>query len=88
MHITAQDVASMADFKLRPKFLGGKSIPYNFVSLKSEEQGDGLKQLAAWIEEGKLKSIVDSEHSFDRVHDACAKIISHRAKGKVIVNVV
>jgi len=83
-----KDVASMADFKLRPKFLGGKSIPYNFVSLKSEEQGDGLKQLAAWIEEGKLKSIVDSEHSFDRVHDAYAKIISHRAKGKVIVNVV
>lgn len=83
----AQSGLALADFKLRPAFLGGKKIPYNFTMLASEEHGDGLRQLAAWLAEGKVKSVVDSEYSFDKVHEAYAKIMSHRAKGKVVVNV-
>lgn len=36
---------------------------------------------------GSLKPLVDSVYSFEDVHDAYARLMSHRATGKVIVKV-
>ena len=68
--------------------LGGKQIPFNFVSLDAESEGPALRQLAQWLEEGKIKPVIDSEYKFEDVHQAYDRIMSGRAKGKVVVNVV
>jgi len=76
---------SFADAKLRPTFLGGNKIPYSFVMLKPETLGGALRQLASWLEDGKLKAVIDSEHKFENALDAYNVMLSGRAKGKVIV---
>lgn len=53
-----------------------------------EKDADSLKDIAQWVEEGKLKPVVDSEYAFEDYLKASQKIRSHRAKGKVIVNVI
>lgn len=53
-----------------------------------EGEADSLKQITQWMEEGELKPVIDSEYSFEDALKASQRIRSHRAKGKVIVNVV
>lgn len=77
----------MGDALLRPKWLGGSSLPYKLVMLHADNEHDSLKQIAQWLEEGKLKPIIDSEHAFEDALNAYDKIMSGRAKGKVIVKV-
>lgn len=73
--------------KLCPTFLGGPPVPLQLIMSNLEKEADSLKDIAQWVEEGKLKPLIDSEYTFEDALKASQKIRSHRAKGKVIVNV-
>lgn len=55
--------------------------------LNMEEEADALKQISQWIEQGKLRPVIDSEYRFEDALAAYAKIQSHRAKGKIVINI-
>lgn len=75
-----------------PAWAGGVPRAYTFFSVRV---GDTLSihselgALVKWVEEGKLRVDVDSVHGFDRegVMSAYARIMTGKAKGKVVVRV-
>lgn len=72
--------------KLLPGFLGGakrKLVPF-FGDCYQEEQ---YVQLAQWVAEKKLRVLVDSTFAFEDAREAMRKMKSHRARGKIIVDV-
>lgn len=76
----------MLKVKLLPSFLGGakrKLVPF-FADANREEE---YRQLAQWVAEKKVKVVIDSTFSFEEAKEAMAKMKSHRAKGKIIVDV-
>jgi len=84
----AKAAVSVGSALLRPTWLGGSPITYKMVMLKGDQSIEGLRQLAKWLEEGKLKAIVDSEYAFEDALSAYEKMKSGRAKGKVVVKVI
>lgn len=57
-----------------------------YLVLKKSEAAK-LQQLAALVDEGKLRAVVDQVFPWDEVHAAFAKLMSGRAKGKLVVTV-
>lgn len=70
---------------LLPGLLGGGRRKYQFLVLKAKHEE--LAQLAKWIEEGKIKVVVDSVWEYDDVPRAFERLKTNRAKGKVVVHV-
>ena len=70
-----------------PTFLGGPPVQLQLIMSNLEKEADSLKDIAQWVEEGKLKPLIDSEYPFEDALKASQKIRSHRAKGKVVVNI-
>ena len=68
-----------------PGILGGGRRKYQFMLLKPNHEG--LVQLAKWVEECKIKSIVDSVWEYDDTPHAFERLKTNRAKGKVVVHV-
>jgi NADPH:quinone reductase-like Zn-dependent oxidoreductase len=60
-----------------------------FDLLLKQNDGAGVARLAGWVEEKKLRPLIDSTHPFtaEGVDAAFAKLKSRRAKGKVVVAV-
>jgi NADPH:quinone reductase-like Zn-dependent oxidoreductase len=46
-----------------------------------------FEQLAAWMEEGKLKAVIDSTFDFGDVQKAYEKLKTGRARGKVVIHI-
>jgi NADPH:quinone reductase-like Zn-dependent oxidoreductase len=46
-----------------------------------------LEQVGQWMKEGKVKPVIDSTWSFDKVPQAFEKLKTGRAKGKIVVTV-
>ena len=72
--------------------MGGVPRAYKFFSVMvgdTESIESELEMLVKWVEEGKLRVDVDSVHGFDRegVMTAYARIMTGKARGKVIVRV-
>ena len=70
---------------LRPAFLGGGRRPFRTVILSTVQAS--LVQLGQWIQEGKLKVIIDSKFEFEDAVAAYAKLRTQRARGKIVVHV-
>jgi len=71
--------------KLRPKWLGGTDRKFSIVVLANDKKDlEGIRDLVA---EGKLKPMVDSVFSFEDTLKAYDRIMSYRARGKVVVKV-
>ncbi|KAK4986901.1 hypothetical protein LTR66_007736 [Elasticomyces elasticus] len=68
-----------------PAFLGGAKRKHMgfFAKLKYEE----LKQIRAWMKEGKVKAIIDQRFPFEQAPKAFEKLKTGRAKGKIVVDV-
>jgi NADPH:quinone reductase-like Zn-dependent oxidoreductase len=58
-----------------------------FRAVRLKHNPSDLKALADLVTEGKLKPLVDSVYSFDDVHAAYERIMTSRARGKVVVKV-
>jgi len=68
-----------------PVFLGGVDRKYtNMLMQPTQERVNKLGEL---VDSGKLKAVIDSTHSFENVKTAYERILTNRARGKVIVNV-
>lgn len=72
---------------MRPTWLGGTPLRFKVVGLKAEQDKDLLEQLRVWMEEGKVKAVIDSEYAFEDAQKAYEKIMSGRSKGKVVLKV-
>ncbi|KAK0719633.1 hypothetical protein B0H67DRAFT_484476 [Lasiosphaeris hirsuta] len=73
---------------IRPKstWLGGTGR--NWMAANMMDPGiEFMEQVVALFTEGKIRVVVDSEWSFEQVHEAFDVLISGRARGKVIVKV-
>jgi NADPH:quinone reductase-like Zn-dependent oxidoreductase len=40
-----------------------------------------------WMEDGKLKPIIEKTYSFDQYHEAYEHLSSGRAKGKLLIKI-
>ncbi|KUJ10892.1 putative zinc alcohol dehydrogenase [Mollisia scopiformis] len=70
---------------LRPSFLGGGKRKIGFPVLAS--QHSSLVQLGKWMQEDKIKAVIDSMFEFEEAVKAYEKLKTHRARGKIIVHV-
>ncbi|KAJ9625814.1 hypothetical protein H2203_004577 [Taxawa tesnikishii (nom. ined.)] len=69
--------------KVLPGFLGGgKRRSTGFLAAA---KADDLRQIVKWMEEGKVRSVIDSKFAFDQVPQAFERLKTGRAKGKIIV---
>jgi NADPH:quinone reductase-like Zn-dependent oxidoreductase len=58
---------------------------YIFVDAKGDRAI--FEQLAQWMEQGKLKAVIDSTFEFGDVQNAYEKLKTGRARGKIVVHV-
>ena len=71
--------------KFWPGFLGGAKRPYQ--GILAEPHLDELEQIGKWMADGKMRTIIDEKFEFDRGPEAFRKLKSHRAKGKIVIDV-
>lgn len=76
---------SMAKKQMLPGFLGGVSRSYKQLLMTTSKQY--LEAINQLVQQDRLRPPVDSTYDFDNVHAAYARIMSHRAKGKIVVNI-
>jgi len=69
----------------RPALLGG--VRRQWMSMLTEHREEELQQISQWMEEGKVKPVVDSTFEFEDALAAYKRLMSGRASGKVIVRV-
>lgn len=72
-------------FYLRPRWAGGTKRNFSIVSLKTNKTE--LEEIQKLVAEGKVKPVVDSVYEFEDVQKAFEKLMSSRAKGKIVVKV-
>lgn len=70
---------------LMPSFLGGGKRNYKLIVTK--QSSADLAQLGGWMEEGKVKAVIDEVFPFEDAPGAYAKLKTGRAKGKILVKV-
>ncbi|KAF7972645.1 hypothetical protein HWV62_17312 [Athelia sp. TMB] len=70
---------------LRPRWLGG--VPSAFKIFMLKHNREDLHEIKELIQEGKLKPAVDSVFAFEDTLKAYDRLMSHRAKGKVVIRV-
>jgi NADPH:quinone reductase-like Zn-dependent oxidoreductase len=68
-----------------PGFLGGGKRKLELSVLSGKQSS--LIQLGKWIQEGKIKAVIDSIFEFEDAVKAYEKLRTHRAKGKIVVHV-
>jgi len=62
-------------------------VSYMIVRLDEPQLGGFLEKIALFIEEGKLKTIVDSVFLFEQIQEASNRNESGASKGKVVVEI-
>lgn len=78
-------VASNVRNLLLPSVLGGGKHKFQFYMTKNNH--DDLAQIAAWMEEGKVRTVVHSVFPFEEVPQAFEELKKGHATGKIIVHV-
>jgi NADPH:quinone reductase-like Zn-dependent oxidoreductase len=76
---------SAMDRLLRPRWLGGGQRAYELLMFRVQQ--DWLRQLGEWIQQGKIKVVLDSTFEFDDAVKAYEKLKTKRARGKIVVHV-
>ncbi|PTD05051.1 Zinc-type alcohol dehydrogenase-like protein C16A3.02c [Fusarium culmorum] len=78
-------ILNLSSSLMRPSWLGGQSR--KFVMLMMKTVYEDLKQIAAWMADGKLKTVSDSTFEFEEAKEAYDKLKTDKCRGKVIVRV-
>jgi NADPH:quinone reductase len=74
--------------RLQPIMLAKSALMQGFSSSNYQERfPEGLKQMAQWLKEGKLKYTETVLHGFDRLPAAMTGLFKGRNKGKMIVEI-
>lgn len=82
--IVMKAVAALMSFGLRRR-ARRKGVSYDFVFMRAE--GEQLAKIAALIDAGVIRPVVDRVFPFEQAPEALAHVESGRAKGKVVVKV-
>jgi alkaline phosphatase D len=85
IYLSLGGIASMVSNMVRPEFLGGGKRKFEHVNVANKAQD--FEQLAAWMAEGKIKTVIEQAFAFEDAPKAFEKLRTGRAKGKLIVNV-
>ncbi|KAF7972651.1 hypothetical protein HWV62_17324 [Athelia sp. TMB] len=83
--LNAQALGLLFHGYLRPRWLGG--VPAAFRTVFVRHSKDDLYAIRDLIAEGKLKPTVDSVFALEDTLKAYERIMSHRARGKVVIRV-
>ncbi|KAI0539772.1 hypothetical protein GGR58DRAFT_512145 [Xylaria digitata] len=71
---------------LVPSFLGGGKRSFKFIQFQSRH--DDLVQLAQWMEEGKIRAVIDGDIiPFEEAPTVFDKLKTKRTRGKLVVKV-
>ncbi|KAK0449773.1 uncharacterized protein EV420DRAFT_1766874 [Desarmillaria tabescens] len=70
---------------LWPSWLGG--VPHAYRIVRLAHDASALEAIRQLLEDGKLKPVIDSVYEFKDVLLAYERIMTSRAKGKVVVMV-
>lgn len=70
---------------LLPGFLGGGKRKYQVIVAKTKNED--LQQLGKWVQEGKIKAVIDETFEWENAPKAFEKLKTGRAKGKIVVRV-
>ncbi|KAK1967162.1 zinc-binding dehydrogenase [Colletotrichum sublineola] len=76
---------SLVPSLLLPGFLGGAK--HKFEAFMTKNSHDDLAQIAAWMAEGKVRTVVDSTFEFEDAVKAYEKLKEGSAAGKIVVRV-
>lgn len=85
MGLSLGAVRQLLSNMLLPGFLGGEKRKYILVTGKPNSAC--FERLAKWIQEGKLRAVLDSTYEFNEVPKAFERLKTGRARGKVVVRV-
>ncbi|KZL86281.1 zinc-binding dehydrogenase [Colletotrichum incanum] len=83
--ISFAQVKSLVPSMVLPGFLGGAK--HKFEAFLTKNSHEDLAQIAAWMAEGKVKTVVDSTFEFEDVVKAYEKLKEGSAAGKIVVRV-
>ncbi|KAF2624512.1 GroES-like protein [Macroventuria anomochaeta] len=78
-------LAQITSNLLVPSFLGGGKRSYQILVMKAST--DGLKQLGAWLREGKVRAVLDEVFEWEDAPRAFEKLKTGRSKGKLVIHV-
>lgn len=81
------DIYQLLTRMVWPKFLGGGQRQFIFLGLANNV--DQFKEIAGWVEEGKVKALVDEVYGMEDKGPVKAfeRLKTGRAKGKIVVRV-
>ena len=91
MQVASEPAVSDAVFLYKrmwwPALLGGGKVKFGFLWLKNRPED--LMQIAEWMADGKLRGVVEGRFKFDLdgVKEAYERLMTGRARGKVLVEV-
>jgi alkaline phosphatase D len=70
---------------LRPGFLGGGKAKYMMVIGQGSKSN--LQQIGAWMQEGKVKAVLDGVYEWEDAKKAYEKLKTGRTRGKIVIKV-
>lgn len=70
---------------LLPRWLGG--VDRDYVLMNVVAAREGIERLRGLVEEGVLRGVVDGCWDFEDALGAYERMVSHRARGKVVVRI-
>ncbi|KAA8644540.1 NAD(P)-dependent alcohol dehydrogenase [Aspergillus tanneri] len=85
VQVGAASFLTFANRLVRPSFLGGGKRKYDILLCKMRQ--DELAQIGQWVQERKVKVIVDSVFEFEEVIQAFEKLRTGRTRGKIVIHV-
>ncbi|KAK1542170.1 zinc-binding dehydrogenase [Colletotrichum paranaense] len=83
--VSFAQVSSLVTSMFLPGFLGGAK--HKFEAFMTKNVHADLAQIAAWMAEGKVKTVVDSTYEFEDAVKAYEKLKEGSAAGKIVVKV-
>jgi NADPH:quinone reductase-like Zn-dependent oxidoreductase len=78
-------IKDMLSIMLWPKVLGGGQRKFQFVTC--EANAKQYDELAKWLAEGKLRTIIEKEYELEQAGEAFERLKSGRVRGKLVVKV-
>ncbi len=88
---TVVTTSSLLEINLTPVHLKGLNFQVVFMlipmlhNIRKERHGEILKQVASWVEQEKVKVLIDSKYSFENVGLAHQRAESGQIIGKVVI---
>lgn len=82
---TLSSISYICKAMLLPSFLGGGKR--KMTTLASVPKAEDLQKIVAWVDERKLKVVIDSKYPLEQVPEAFRKSKTGRARGKIVIDV-